>query len=179
LASSKVDYQYDRVVDIDHINKCLGKKVVIYFFMNFRMLRRVPLHIDKFLCYFHYQKKFLCYFALPQPCFLDDERLKKLGGLGFGMSKPKAVWEDEDARNPKKTVRDVMDKFSYDDDVMAIGDVCYAEVEHDWVMQPSGPTAHQCKTLIEPNRLILLTAQRFIQTFLGRELHCIFRDTIF
>nr|ACJ85563.1 unknown [Medicago truncatula] len=85
------------------------------------------------------------------------------------MSKPKAVWEDGDTRNPKKkTVQDVMDKFSYDDDVMAIGDVFYAKVEHEWVMQPGGPIAHQCKTLIEPNRLILLTAQRFIQTFLGR-----------
>jgi peptide-O-fucosyltransferase len=31
IPSSKVDYQYDRVVDIDHINKCLGKKVVISF----------------------------------------------------------------------------------------------------------------------------------------------------
>lgn len=158
IPSSKVDYQYDRVVDIDHINKCLGKKVVMSF-DEFSSVKKGHLHIDKFLCYF----------ALPQPCYLDDERLKKLDGLGLGMSKPKAVWEDEDTRNPKKkTVQDVMDKFSYDDDVMAIGDVFYAEVEHEWVMQPGGPIAHQCKTLIEPNRLILLTAQRFIQTFLGR-----------
>jgi peptide-O-fucosyltransferase len=158
IPSSKVDYQYDRVVDIDHINKCLGKKVVISF-DEFSNVKKNHLHIDKFLCYF----------ALPEPCYLDDEKLKKLNGLGFSMSKPKAVWDDEDTRKPKKkTVQDVLSKFSYDDDVMAIGDVFYAEVEHEWVMQPGGPIAHQCKTLIEPNRLILLTAQRFIQTFLGR-----------
>ncbi|XP_045790903.1 O-fucosyltransferase 36-like [Trifolium pratense] len=158
IPSSKVDYQYDRVVDIDHINKCLGKKVVISF-DEFSNVKKNHMHIDKFLCYF----------ALPQPCYLADEKVKKLSGLGFSMSKPKAVWDDEDTRHPKKkTVQDVLAKFSYDDDVMAIGDVFYAEVEHEWVMQPGGPIAHQCKTLIEPNRLILLTAQRFIQTFLGR-----------
>lgn len=35
------------------------------------------------------------------------------------------------------------------------------------MMQPGGPLAHKCKTLIEPSRLIMLSAQRFIQTFLG------------
>ncbi|CAL5195840.1 unnamed protein product [Lathyrus oleraceus] len=158
IPSSKADYQYDRVIDIDHINKCLGKKVVISF-DEFSNVKKDHMHIDKFLCYF----------ALPQPCYLDDEKLKKLSGLGLSMSKPKGVWDDEDTRKPKKkTVQDIISKFSYDDDVMAIGDVFYADVEHEWVMQPGGPIAHQCKTLIEPSRLILLTAQRFVQTFLGR-----------
>jgi len=157
IPSSKVDYRFDRVVDIDRINKCLGKKVVVSF-EEFSHLRKGHMHIDKFLCYF----------SKPAPCYLDDEWLKKLGGLGLTMNKPEVVW-DEDTRNPKnKTVQDVLGKFSYDDDVMAIGDVFYAEVEREWVMQPGGPIAHQCKTLIEPNRLISLTAQRFIQTFLGR-----------
>ncbi|BAT72802.1 hypothetical protein VIGAN_01023900 [Vigna angularis var. angularis] len=31
IPSSKVDYRYDKVVDIDRINKCLGKKVVFSF----------------------------------------------------------------------------------------------------------------------------------------------------
>ncbi|XP_061340914.1 O-fucosyltransferase 36-like [Gastrolobium bilobum] len=158
IPSSKVDYQYDRVVDIDHVNKCLGRKVVISF-EEFSNVKKDHLHIDKFLCYF----------SRPQPCFLDEGWLKKLSSLGLSMSKPEPVWDDEDTRNPKKkTVQDVVSKFSYDDDVMAIGDVFYAEVEQEWVMQPGGPIAHKCKTLIEPSRLILLTAQRFIQTFLGR-----------
>ncbi|OIW16656.1 hypothetical protein TanjilG_23158 [Lupinus angustifolius] len=158
IPSSKVDYLYDRVIDIDHINKCLGTKVVISF-EEFLDIKKDHLHIDKFLCYF----------SLPKPCYLDDERLKKLSSLGLSMSKPQPVWE-EDIRKPKaKTVQDVLSKFTYDDDVMAIGDVFYAKVEHEWVMQPGGPIAHKCKTLIEPSRLILLTAQRFIQTFLGRK----------
>ncbi|KAK7275483.1 hypothetical protein RIF29_16602 [Crotalaria pallida] len=157
IPSSKVDYQYDRVIDIDHINKCLGRKVVISF-EEFSSIKKDHVHIDKFLCYF----------SLPQLCYLDDDHLKKLGSLGLSMGKPQPIW-DEDTRKPKaKTVQDVLSKFSHDDDVMAIGDVFYAEVEHEWVMQPGGPIAHKCKTLIEPSRLILLTAQRFIQTFLGR-----------
>lgn len=157
IPSSKVDYQYDRVVDIDHINKCLGKKVVVSF-EEFSKTKKDHLHIDKFLCYF----------SKPQPCYLDDDHLKKLGNLGLSMSKPEVVW-DEDIKSPKKkTVQDVLGKFEHGDDVMAIGDVFYAEVEKEWVMQPGGPIAHKCKTLIEPSRLILLTAQRFVQTFLGR-----------
>ncbi|XP_027350962.1 O-fucosyltransferase 36-like [Abrus precatorius] len=157
IPSPKVDYQYDRVLDIDHINKCIGRKVVIPF-EEFSTIRKNRMHVDKFLCYF----------SLPQPCYLDDERLRKLKALGLSMRKPEGVW-DEDTRKPKKrTVQDVLSKFSHEDDVMGIGDVFYAEVEQEWVMQPGGPLAHQCKTLIEPSRLILLTAQRFIQTFLGR-----------
>ncbi|KAL1313395.1 hypothetical protein HN51_039953 [Arachis hypogaea] len=157
IPSSKVDYQYDRVLDIDHINKCFGRKVVISF-EEFSSVRKNHMHIDKFLCYF----------SLPEPCYLDDEHLKKLRSLGLSMSKPQAVWE-EDTRKPKRrTVEEVVSKFAHDDDVMAIGDVFYADVEREWVMQPGGPLAHHCKTLIEPSRLILLTAQRFIQTFLGR-----------
>lgn len=83
------------------------------------------------------------------------------------MNKLEAAW-NEDVKNPKKrTVQDIMAKFSTDDDVLAIGDVFFADVEKDWVMQPGGPISHKCKTLIEPSRLIMLTAQRFVQTFLG------------
>ncbi|KAE9615320.1 putative peptide-O-fucosyltransferase [Lupinus albus] len=158
IPSSKVDYQYDGVIDIYHINKCVGKKVVISF-EEFSNIKKDHLHIDKFLCYF----------SLPRPCYLDDERLKKLSSLGLSMSKPQPVWEEDIRKTKAKTVQDVLSKFTYDDDVMAIGDLFYAKVENEWVMQPGGPIAHKCKTLIEPSRLILLTAQRFIQTFLGRK----------
>ncbi|RDY06450.1 hypothetical protein CR513_09562, partial [Mucuna pruriens] len=159
IPSSKVDYQYDRVLDIDRINKCLRTKLkVLISFQEFSSIKKNHMHVDKFLCYF----------SLPQPCYLDDEHLNKLKSLGLSMSRPTPVWE-EDIRKPKKrSLQDVVSRFSHDDDVLAIGDIFYAEVEQDWVMQPGGPIAHHCKTLIEPNRLILLTAQRFIQTFLGR-----------
>lgn len=157
IPSSKVDYQYDRVLDIDHVNKCLGRKVAITF-EEFSELKKNHLHIDRFFCYF----------SLPQPCYVDDEHVKKLKSLGISMGKLEPVWV-EDMKSPnKRTVQDVEAKFSSDDEVIAIGDVFFADVEQEWVMQPGGPLAHKCKTLIEPNRLINLTAQRFIQTFLGK-----------
>ncbi|CAA3006787.1 O-fucosyltransferase 36-like [Olea europaea subsp. europaea] len=158
IPSTKVDYEFKRVLDIEHINKCLGRKVVVTF-EEFVESKKKHLHIDKFLCYF----------SLPRPCYLDDERLKKLKGLGFSLGKIKTVWK-EDVKNPnQRTVQDVLAKFSSDDDVIAIGDVFFADVERQWVMQPGGPIAHSCKTLIEPSRLIMLTAQRFIQTFMGKD----------
>ncbi|KAL2493364.1 O-fucosyltransferase family protein [Abeliophyllum distichum] len=158
IPSAKVDYEFRRILDIEHINKCLGRKVVVTF-EEFVETKKNDLHIDKFLCYF----------SLPQPCFMDDEHVKKLKGLGLSLSKIEAVWS-EDIKKPKQnTVQDVLAKFSSDDDVVAIGDVFFADVEREWVMQAGGPIAHKCKTLIEPSRLIILTAQRFIQTFLGKD----------
>lgn len=157
VPSSKVDYQYSRVLDIDHINNCLGRKVVVSF-EEFSEAKKNHMHVDRTICYF----------SLPQPCYLDEEHIKKLKSLGISMRKPEPVWV-EDIRKPnKRTAQDVQSKFASDDDVIAIGDVFYADVEQYWVMQPGGPLAHKCKTLIEPSRLIMLTAQRFIQTFLGK-----------
>uniref|UniRef100_A0A2N9HG65 O-fucosyltransferase family protein n=1 Tax=Fagus sylvatica TaxID=28930 RepID=A0A2N9HG65_FAGSY len=103
----------------------------------------------------------------PEP---EQEHVKKLKSLGISMGgKPEPVWvEEEDIKKPnKRSVEDVMSKFASSEDVIAIGDVFYADLGRDWVMQPGGPIAHQCKTLIEPSRVIRLTAQRFVQTFLG------------
>jgi len=152
-----VDYQYNRVLDIDHVNQCLGRKVVVSF-EEFSVARKNHMHIDRFICYF----------SLPQPCFADEEHIKKLKSLGISMGKPEPAWVEDIKKPNKRTVQDVQSKFASDDDVIAIGDVFYADVEQDWVMQPGGPIAHKCKTLIEPSRLIMLTAQRFIQTFLGK-----------
>lgn len=158
IPSSKVDYEFRRVLDIDHINKCVGRTVVMTF-EEFAESKKNHVHIDRFMCYF----------SSPQPCFMDDERVKKLKGSGVSLSKVEAVWK-EDVKKPKRrTDQDVLAKFSSDDDVIAIGDVFFADVEREWVMQPGGPIKHECKTLIEPSRLILLTAQRFIQTFLGKD----------
>lgn len=52
IPSFKVDYQYDRVLDIDHINKCVGRgskvKVVIPF-EEFSTIMKHHMHIHKFL----------------------------------------------------------------------------------------------------------------------------------
>ncbi|KAJ4952334.1 hypothetical protein NE237_029166 [Protea cynaroides] len=157
IPSPKVDYQYSRVIDIDHINKCLGRKVAVSF-EEFSETKKNHLHIDRFICYV----------SLPQLCFVDEEHIKKLKNIGLSTAKLEAAWV-EDVKEPKeRTLEDVKAKFSSNDDVLAIGDVFYSKVEQDWVMQPGGPLAHNCKTIIEPNRLIRLTAQRFIQTFLGK-----------
>ncbi|KAL0341779.1 UNVERIFIED_CONTAM: O-fucosyltransferase 36 [Sesamum calycinum] len=158
IPSSKVDFEFHRVLDIEHINKCLGRKVVVTF-EEFAESKKKHLHIDKLMCYF----------SSPQPCYMDDERVKKLKGLGLSLGKIEAVWNEDVKKPNQRTVQDVLAKFSSDDNVIAIGDVFFADVEREWVMQPGGPIAHKCKTLIEPSRLILLTAQRFIQTFLGKD----------
>ena len=157
-----MDYEYERVLDVEHMNKCIGGKVkAVISFQEFSSMRKNGKH----------EGKFLCYFSLPRPCCLDEEHLRKLKSLGLlSTNRPAAVW-DEDARKPRKrSVEEVVSRFSRveKEDVLAIGDVLDADVEEEWVMQAGGPLAHRCKTLIQPNRLIFLTAQRFIQTFLGR-----------
>lgn len=113
--------------------------------------------------------RLICYISNP-PCFLDEEHIKRLKDLGISLGKIEAVWpEDAKSKEQKKrVVDDIIPKFSSDDEVIAVGDLFYADVEEEWVMQPGGPLSHKCKTLIQPSRLIILTAQRFVQTFLGR-----------
>lgn len=157
IPSHKVDYQFSRVIDIDHINACLGRKVVVSF-EEFSEIKKHHLHIDRFICYF----------SKPDPCFMDEEHIKKLKNLGVSMGKLESAWNEDTKKPSRRTVSDIESKFSSNDDVVAVGDIFFASVEQEWVNQPGGPIAHQCQTLIEPSRLIKLTAQRFIQTFLGK-----------
>uniref|UniRef100_A0A7C8YTG9 Peptide-O-fucosyltransferase n=1 Tax=Opuntia streptacantha TaxID=393608 RepID=A0A7C8YTG9_OPUST len=158
IPSHKIDFEFTRVLDIDHINKCLGRKVVVTF-EEFSEAKRKDLRIDKFICFF----------SQPQNCYVDEDHVKKLKSLGLSVPKLESPWV-EDVKKPKKrTVEDVKAKFTTTDEVIAIGDVFFADVEKEWVMQPGGPIGHSCKTLIEPSRLIILTAQRFVQTFLGKD----------
>ncbi|KAJ6848771.1 uncharacterized protein M6B38_272235 [Iris pallida] len=155
--SHKLDYRYDEVLDLEHINECFGRKVVMSF-DDFAEMKKNKLSIDRFICYI----------ASP-PCFMDEEHTKRLKDLGITLGKIEAAWpEDAKSKKQKKrVVGDITPKFSSDDEVIAIGDMFYADVEEEWVMQPGGPLAHKCKALIQPSRLIILTAQRFVQTFLG------------
>ncbi|CAA7056651.1 unnamed protein product [Microthlaspi erraticum] len=160
IPSPKFDYQYDRVIDIDRINTCLGRNVVVSFDQfKEKDKKKSDARIDRFICYF----------SSPQPCYVDDEHIKKLKGLGVSIGgKLEAPWSEDIKKPSKRSFGEVKEKFECDDGVIAIGDVFYADMEQDWVMQPGGPIKHNCKTLIEPSRLISLTAQRFIQTFLGK-----------
>ncbi|XP_050383790.1 O-fucosyltransferase 36 [Argentina anserina] len=157
IPSPKIDYQYSTVLDIEHINKCVGRKVVVSF-EELAEEKRNHIHIDRFMCYF----------SKPTLCYLDEEHLKKLKAVGVSFGSREPAWGEDVKKPSRKSVQDVQSKFSSSDEVIAIGDVFFADVERDWVMQPGGPLAHKCKTLVEPSRLIVLTAQRFIQTFLGK-----------
>ncbi|XP_020166502.1 O-fucosyltransferase 36 [Aegilops tauschii subsp. strangulata] len=156
VPSQKVDYQYDKVLDINHINDCIGRKVVITYeeFVD----KRKKVSIDQFICY-----------VASPPCYMDEEHIKKLKAVGISMGKIEAAWpEDAKLKVPKKRyVADITAKFTTDAEVLAVGELFYADAEEEWIMQPGGPLAHKCKTLIQPSRLIMLTAQRFVQTFLG------------
>ncbi|ESQ43558.1 hypothetical protein EUTSA_v10013133mg [Eutrema salsugineum] len=159
IPSSKFDYQYDRVIDIDRINTCLGRNVVVSFDQFKEKAKKNRPRIDRFICYF----------SSPQLCYVDEEHIKKLKSLGISIDgKLDSPWSEDIKKPSKKTMEEVKRSFKSDDDVIAIGDVFYADMEQDLVMQPGGPINHNCKTLIEPSKLILLTAQRFIQTFLGK-----------
>jgi len=158
IPSPKVDYEFSKVLDVEHINKCLGRKVVVTF-EEFYEAKKKDLRIDRFICYF----------SLPQNCFVDEDHVKKLESLGLSVPKLESPWVEDVSKPRKRTFQDVKEKFSSDDEVIAIGDVFFADVEKGWVMQPGGPIAHNCKTLVEPSHLIMLTAQRFIQTFLGKD----------
>ncbi|KAG2257018.1 hypothetical protein Bca52824_076312 [Brassica carinata] len=145
IPSPKFDYQYDRVIDVDRINTCLGRTVVVSF-DQFKEKKKA--RIDRFICYF----------SSPQPCYVDDEHVGKLKGLGVLIGgKLEAPWSEDIKKPSKRGFEEVVEKFKGDDGVIAIGDVFYADLER-----------HKCKTLVEPSRLIVLTAQRFIQTFLGK-----------
>lgn len=155
--SEKLDYKYDEVLDLNHINECFGRKVVISY-KEFVEMKKNKVKIDKFICYI----------AKP-PCFLDEDHIKRLKDSGISLGKIEAAWpEDAKLKKQKKRfVDDLRPKFSSDDEVIAVGDMFYADVEEEWVMQPGGPLAHKCRALLQPSRLIVLTAQRFVQTFLG------------
>ncbi|KAJ3674629.1 hypothetical protein LUZ60_005245 [Juncus effusus] len=160
LPSSKFDYQYDRVLDVDHINKCFDQKVIISF-EQFEQQHKNKIHINKFICYMS-----------SPPCFLDEEHLKRLKNLGlqFGSKIEPAFPDDSKSKDPiNRSASDILSKFQSDEETIAVGDLFYAEVESEWVMQAGGPLKHRCQAVVQPSRLIVLTAQRFVQTFLGRD----------
>ncbi|KAL5995056.1 hypothetical protein ACLOJK_025114 [Asimina triloba] len=129
LPSPKFDYHYDRVIDIKHVNECFGRKVLISF-EEFAEMRKNHLHINRFICYL----------AKP-PCFIDEDHLKRLKSLGFSglsMDKLKAAWPEDTKSDEykKRVVGDILPKFSCDEEVLSIGEMFYANVEEEWLMQP-------------------------------------------
>lgn len=149
LPPRTLDYQYEHLLDIAHLQHCLGKSTIISF-EAFRHENNHQLHIDKLVCF------------MPN-CYFDQERQTRWEALGFTFG-PR-----QDARQPRR--RDaVLARLAAAgadaDAVIAVGDLFYAEVEDsdDFAL------THQCSLqlgLVRPHPSIVLAAQRFVQTYLG------------
>ena len=154
LPSPEFDYNYDRVLNISHMQNCLGGKQVILF-DEYLSSHHNNLHVNKFLCYMH-------------GCYLDVDHEEKLKKLGVTWDKKEDVWPKDPKFPSHPHASEIISKFSCDDDVIGIGDVFYADVESEWVGQAGGPLSHTCKSLLQPHNYIVATAERFIQTYLGK-----------
>lgn len=155
LPSPDFDYNYERVLNISHIQNCLEKNNVIMTFSDYLDSHKGRLHIDRFLCYMH-------------DCYLDKEAEEKLKKIGITWDKKEDVWPKDPRFPSHPQASEILAKFSCDGKVIGIGDIFYADVERGWVNQVGGPLSHKCKTLLQPHNYILAAAERFIQTYLGK-----------
>lgn len=155
LPSPNFDYNYERVLNISHMQNCLEKNNTIMTFNDFLDSHGGKLHINRFLCFMH-------------DCYLDKEAEEKLQKLSITWGKKEDVWPHDPSFPSHPHASEILVKFSCDDEVIGIGDVFYADVESDWINQAGGPLLHKCKTLLQPHNYIIAAAERFIQTYLGK-----------
>ncbi|MCO5571320.1 hypothetical protein L7F22_025058 [Adiantum nelumboides] len=155
LPSSDFDYNYERVLNISHIKTCLGKGDKIITFSDFLHDHNGRLHVNRFICYMH-------------DCYLDKDHEEKLKRLGVSWEKKEEVWPHDPDYPSHPQASEIVEKFTSDDEVIGVGDLFYADVESNWVNQVGGPLLHKCRNLIQPHNYIIATAERFIQTYLGK-----------
>ncbi|KAH7443935.1 hypothetical protein KP509_02G056600 [Ceratopteris richardii] len=155
LPSPDFDYSYERVLNITHIADCLGIADIVISFDSFLHDHDGHLHVNKFLCYMH-------------DCYIDKEHEEKLKHLGVSWDKKVEVWPHDPDYPSHPHAAEIVEKFASDDEIIGVGDLFYADVESDWVNQVGGPLQHKCRSLIQPHSYIISTAERFIQTYLGK-----------
>ncbi|EFJ29462.1 protein-O-fucosyltransferase-like protein [Selaginella moellendorffii] len=126
-----VDYSYEKTLDIAHICSCLGEKTL--------------LTLHEFLGKNKTDIRLLCYMS---GCFLDEDHEKKIKALGLPRPMPGLK------KLLSKAIHLVLARAN-----SWRRDVFYSDVESELVAQIGGPFQHSCKTIIRPNRPILLTAQ--------------------
>lgn len=146
LPPRTLDYQYEHLLDIAHLQHCLGNSTIIPF-EAFRHENNHQLHIDKLVCF------------MPN-CYFDQEHQTRWEALGFTFG-PR-----QDVGQPRRrdAVRARLAAAGADAEaVIAMGDLFYAEVEDsdDFAL------THQCSLLVRPHPSIVVAAQRFVQTYLG------------
>ena len=155
LPHESLDYKYAHLLDIAHIKKCLGDNRVISFEEFEERTRNKSLHINKLICY------------MPN-CYFDSDHQAKWKTLGFTFGDRQDAWPSDDLKatsfpNSHILAHEILTRFSCEDEVIAVGDLYYANLPDI----ESLPVSHKCRNLVQPHPLIVLTAQRFVQTYMG------------
>lgn len=155
LPHESLDYKYAHLLDIAHIKKCLGDNRVISFEEFEERTRNKSLHINKLICY------------MPN-CYFDSDHQAKWETLGFTFGDRQDAWPSDDLKatsfpNSHILAHEILTRFSCEDEVIAVGDLYYANLPDI----ESLPVSHKCRNLVQPHPLIVLTAQRFVQTYMG------------
>lgn len=149
LPHEDLDYKYEHLLDITHMKKCLGNNRVMTF-KEFEAIREKNLYINTLICYLH-------------DCYFDKDHQRKWETLGFTFGPRRDAWPYHTGLLHPAThthPHDILTKFSSEEEVIATGDLYYAEFKDSAV-------AHVCLNLFQPHRSIIVTAQRFVQTYLG------------
>jgi peptide-O-fucosyltransferase len=153
LPPGSLDYKYAHLLDIAHLQQCLGSSSnssAVMTFEDFEAVRAKNLHIGKLICY------------MPD-CYFDRDHQSKWEALGFTFGARQDAWS---SREPRRHSREeIVARFGAgEEQVVAVGDLFYAEVD-EFEIAPSGSG---CRSVaIRPHRSIVVAAQRFVQTYLG------------
>lgn len=153
LPPGSLDYKYEHLLDIAHLQHCLGNSSIITFtaFEQAGGKNHHRLHIDKLLCF-------------KPDCYFDHEHQAKWEALGFTFGPRENAWatplQQQHHQAPRR--RDaVVARFGTEEAVVAVGDLFYAEVEES---EEFTVTMHAA---LRPHPSIVVAAQRFVQTYLG------------
>ena len=162
LPPGSVDYQYDHLLDIAHLQRCLASATnsthVVMTFQEFQVMRGANLHVDELICYMH-------------DCYFDKEHQTKWEALGFTFGPCRDAWvtpktTTTTTTTPRRESREeIVARFGggEEQDVIAVGDLFYADVEDSGGFE----VASQCRGMVRPHRSIATAAERFVQTYLG------------
>lgn len=156
LPPGRLDYMYEHLLDIAHMQQCLGSgsntsnsTAVVMTFEDFEAARgKKNLHIEKLICYMH-------------DCYFDSERQSKWEEVGFTFGARRDAWGVHEGRRTRDSV---VARMGGEEEVIAVGDLFYAEVEG-----AAGFTvaALGCRGAVRPHRGVVVAAERFVQTYLG------------
>ncbi|KAG0609703.1 hypothetical protein M758_7G007700 [Ceratodon purpureus] len=167
LPPGNLDYKYEHLLDIAHLQQCLGNgsnstsSSTVMTFEDFKAVWGNDLHIGKLICY------------MPD-CYFDKDHQSKWEAMGFTFGTRQRAWSSSNSTNNITTTQprrhspdDIVAGFEAWEEVIAVGDLFYAEVDsNDFAVAPSHSG---CRSMVRPHPSIVVAAQRFVQTYLGRD----------